>query len=139
MKLHNHILASTTVGGISYYIFGSWQISVTVFLSGIFIDLDHILDYFLYEKKIKLDIKDFFYKCEALILNKVYLLLQSYELIIILAILAYFTNDYIVLGLLIGFGTHIMLDLAANKVHFLGYSFIFRLINKFNSKKIFCG
>ena len=139
MKLHNHILASTTVGGISYYIFGSWQISVTVFLSGIFIDLDHILDYFLYEKKIKLDIKDFFYKCEALILNKVYLLLHSYELIIILAILAYFTNDYIVLGLLIGFGTHIMLDLAANKVHFLGYSFIFRLINKFNSKKIFCG
>ena len=139
MKLHNHILASTTVGGISYYIFGSWQISVTVFLSGIFIDLDHILDYFLYEKKIKLDIKDFFYKCEALILNKVYLLLHSYELIIILAILAYFTNDYIVLGLLVGFGTHIMLDLAANKVHFLGYSFIFRLINKFNSKKIFCG
>ena len=139
MKLHNHILASTTVGGISYYIFGSWQISVTVFLSGIFIDLDHILDYFLYEKKIKLDIKDFFYKCEALILNKVYLLLHSYELIIILAILAYFTNDYIVLGLLIGFGTHIMLDLVANKVHFLGYSFIFRLINKFNSKKIFCG
>ncbi|OGX28477.1 MAG: hypothetical protein A2879_05550 [Omnitrophica WOR_2 bacterium RIFCSPHIGHO2_01_FULL_49_10] len=139
MKLHNHILASTTVGGISYYIFGSWQISVTVFLSGIFIDLDHILDYFLYEKKIKLDIKDFFYKCEALILNKVYLLLHSYELIIILAILAYFTNDYIVLGLLVGFGTHIMLDLVANKVHFLGYSFIFRLINKFNSKKIFCG
>ena len=139
MKLHNHILASTTVGGISYYIFGSWQISVTVFLSGIFIDLDHILDYFLYEKKIKLDIKDFFYKCEALILNKVYLLLHSYELIIILAILAYFTNNYIVLGLLIGFGTHIMLDLAANKVHFLGYSFIFRLINKFNSKKSFCG
>ena len=139
MKLHNHILASTTVGGISYYIFGSWQISVTVFLSGIFIDLDHILDYFLYEKKIKLDIKDFFYKCEALILNKVYLLLHSYELIIILAILAYFTNDYIVLGLLIVFGNYIMLDLAANKVHFLGYSFIFRLINKFNSKKIFCG
>src|SRR3989338_3756884 len=139
MKLHNHILASTTVGGISYYIFGSWQISVTVFLSGIFIDLDHILDYFLYEKKIKLDIKDFFYKCEALILNKVYLLLHSYELIIILAILAYFTNNYIVLGLLIGFGTHIMLDLSANKVHFLGYSFIFRLINRFNSKKIFCG
>ena len=139
MKLHNHILASTTVGGISYYIFGSWQISVTVFLSGIFIDLDHILDYFLYEKKIKLDIKDFFYKCEALILNKVYLLLHSYELIIILAILAYFTNDYIVLGLLVGFGTHIMLDLVANKVHFLGYSFIFRLINRFNSKKIFCG
>lgn len=52
MKLHNHIVVSTIISGVSQYIFNSWQMSITVFLSGIFIDLDHLLDYFIYEKKI---------------------------------------------------------------------------------------
>ena len=139
MKLHNHIVVSTIISGVSQYIFNSWQMSITVFLSGIFIDLDHLLDYFIYEKKIELDLKDFFYKCGTLTLEKEPLILHSYELITVLAIVSYFINNYIIVGLLLGLGTHIVFDIFTNKVYFLGYSFIFRLIHKFNYRKVFYG
>jgi flagellar biosynthesis protein FliR len=111
--------------------------SVALFLSGIFIDLDHWLDYFIHEKKVRLDVKDFFTKCEGYGLSKVYLVLHSYELIILLAVVVVLTKNTVLAGVLAGVTTHLVFDQFTNGAHMFGYSFIFRAFTKFDIKTAF--
>ena len=115
MKLPVHIISSTIISSLVYFITKSFILSITTFLSGIFIDLDHFIDYFYTERKVKIDVKDFFYKCENFQLKKTFLLLHSYEIIVLLIILNFlYPENKFVVGFSIGYGTHLLLDIIYN-------------------------
>ncbi len=130
MKIEAHIPISAIVTAGVYFISRSKEIALSCFLSGIFIDLDHIFDYF-YCAGIKLDIKDFFYQCNSHQIKKYIFFLHSYELMFLFAILIYFFPSEILLGIFIGFTTHILADALYNPKHFIRYSLIYRAKHNF--------
>ncbi|MBT7592323.1 MAG: hypothetical protein HN561_14795 [Candidatus Scalindua sp.] len=137
MKLKSHVLASIIFSTLFFMIFKSWMISVSSFLSGVLIDIDHIIDYYR-EHGINLRIKQFFEVCHNTKLSSVWIIFHSWELLVILSIYAFSMSwDPWIVGLTIGFTQHIVLDQFFNKTNKLTYLFFWRLKNGFNVKKIF--
>lgn len=59
MKIKHHALASTIISGILYSVFKSWGLAAASFISGILVDLDHVIDYWI-EHGLQFDLKRFF-------------------------------------------------------------------------------
>lgn len=144
MKLPVHIISSTIISLLLFNVTKSFILLIVTFLSGIFIDLDHFIDYFYTEGKIKIDIKDFFYKCDNFQLKKAFLFLHSYEMIVLLMILTFlYPGNNFILGFTIGYISHLLLDIIYNfslnilkgKDKFLLYFLTYRILKKFEFKK----
>lgn len=143
MKIKHHALASTIISGILYAIFKSWGLAVASFISGIFVDLDHIVDYWI-EHGLRLDLKQFFnYFDEKNFKNrkKLFFIFHGWEWLIALLMIAMLTDwDLRVTGLLAGYGQHIILDEIYNSSQYrlrpyvLGYSLLWRWKNGFEFK-----
>lgn len=137
MKLSHHVASSALVAGILYFLFKSWSMTMSCFLSGIFIDLDHFYDY-IREVGFPFKVKDFFkaaYNCEFC---RCILFLHSWELLFPLGMIAWFThwNPWIT-GILVGFSQHIIFDTLFNCEGFQTYSFIWRWKHNFEAKICF--
>jgi hypothetical protein len=137
MKIEYHIAVSSLISGILYVIFKSWGLSVASLISGIFLDLDHAIDYFL-EKGFSINIREilhFFYKEKH---QKITLIFHGWEWLTCLVIAAALTDfNPWVSGALIGCMHHMILDYLSNKAPFLTYSFVWRWKNNFNSMMLF--
>jgi hypothetical protein len=143
MKIKHHALASTIISGILYSIFKSWGLAVASLISGIFVDLDHIVDYWI-EHGLRLDLKQFFnYFDEKNFENrkKLFFIFHGWEWLIALLMIAMLTDwNLWVTGLLAGYGQHIILDEIYNSSRYrlrpyvLGYSLLWRLKNGFEFK-----
>ncbi len=141
MRLPYHIISSSVISSVVYILTQSFILAITTFFSGILIDIDHFIDYFVNEKKIKFDIKDFFYKCDNCKLEKAILILHSYEIMFVFLLCLFVINVQIYKGIVIGFLSHFMIDVLWNLTKGYSpiqcYSFIFRSLQKFEYKKIF--
>jgi hypothetical protein len=107
--------------------------AASALLSGILIDLDHIVDYMI-EFGPRFDRKqffDYFYKKEY---RRVVLVFHGWEWLLFLGVLAWQTgwNPWYV-GLLAGIGHHLVLDQLANSAKPLGYSVLWRWLNGFRA------
>lgn len=117
---------------------GSKALAVSNFLTGVFIDTDHFLDYYLSKGfSTKFKIVDFYNVCMNYEFTKLYVFLHSFELLLILWIIAIaYPANLIWWGIVIGASQHLIFDVAINLIKPLGYSFAFRLIKKFNMKEL---
>jgi hypothetical protein len=112
-------------------------LSIAAFISGIFIDLDHLIDYVI-EHGLHFNIKEFFPFFYEEKHSKITLLFHGWEFLIIFATVAWFTDfNPVVTGVLIGYGHHIILDYVYSRTAFLSYSLIWRWKIKFDSKRVF--
>jgi len=132
-----HIAASSILAVAFYYLTNSVSASFLCFFSGFCIDIDHLLDFWLYKKRIAFSeevFQDFYIKWD-----KVPVLLHSVELLIPLWSLGYaFTPVSFVVAVSAGFVLHIILDLFTNETKPLGYFLSYRLVKGFD-KKFICG
>ena len=136
MRLEVHLPVAAVIAAGTYLLSKSAEMSISCFLAGILIDLDHVFDYFVCEG-IKFNIKDFFDKCYRTELKKYYLFLHSYEFILIVAVILYLTKSKIFLGVFIGITTHFLLDVFRSPKYFFIYSFFYRLNCNFDSDRTF--
>ncbi len=126
MKPQYHLASSALVAGILYLIFKSWSMALSCFLSGILIDIDHIFDY-MKEYGFPFRVKDFIHAVYSCNFNRMILLFHSWELLFLIAIIAWFTKwNPTITGVLIGFGHHLVLDTFHNSRTLRSYSFIWR-------------
>ena len=110
---------------------------MSCFLSGIFIDLDHIYDY-IREVGFPFKVKDFFKAAYDSELPRWVVFLHSWELLFPLGMIAWFTNwNPWITGIFIGFSQHIISDMLYNNEGFQSYSFIWRWKHNFEFKLIF--
>ena len=131
MKLAHHAASSAAIAGILYLIFKSWSMSLSCFLSGIFIDLDHFYDY-IREFGFPFKIKDFFKAAYDSEISQCILVLHSWELLFPLGMIAWLTNwNPWITGVLLGFSQHIILDMLYNNEGFQSYSFLWRWKHNF--------
>jgi len=132
MKPASHVIASGVVASIFYIYFRSAFGSLVCFLSGILIDTDHVLDYYLNYRTFSAGFKHFYNSCIELKLDKLLLVLHSYELILILWILVFiFQNNLLLIAISAGLTQHMLLDQIGNNAGKFSYFFIFRLCKGF--------
>ena len=136
MRLHEHTAIAAVAGGAVYGITKSPVFAASTFLSSIFIDLDHFVDYFL-NVAVRIDVKDFFRRCTDYSMKRFYVPLHSYELIALLAAVTLSGGGDIVRGILAGFTVHLAADLSGNFTKFFSYSLIYRASKKFDSGRMF--
>lgn len=148
MKLSGHVVASSVIAVTIFLVSRNLILALSSFLAGVFIDLDHLWDYFRSEG-LKFDLKDFFYKCDNFQLKKFYLFFHSFELLPVLGIFTYLApslklwsvgdnnHNHLLIGTLIGFSQHLFLDQVFNRAELLGYFFFYRWRKGFSGESIF--
>jgi hypothetical protein len=131
-----HIAASTVISGILYAVFNSWAMSASSFVTGILIDIDHIVDYSI-AHGLRIDIKDFFKFFYEERYRRITLILHGWEWLLILVIAAWLVDwNLWVTGALIGWSQHMFFDKIYNISNFSSYSLLWRFYRGFNSDNI---
>jgi hypothetical protein len=137
MRPQYHLASSVLTASILYLVFKSWSMAFSCFLSGIFIDTDHIYDY-LREFGLPFRVKDFIHSVYNGKFHRMTLFLHSWELLFLIGIIAWFTKwNPTITGVLIGFGHHLVLDTVHNSRTVRAYSFIWRWNRDFEFAQIF--
>ncbi|MBI5742068.1 MAG: hypothetical protein HZA16_15325 [Nitrospirae bacterium] len=140
MRLGHHIAFSTAVSGVLYMISRSWGLATACFLSGIFIDLDHVIDFLLiygWPFSFKRFFNVFYHEMGF---KKIYLLFHAWEWLLLLFAAAWASGwDPWLTGLFAGCGHHMFLDYLHNGGYIRSYSIIWRWKNRFDFKTSFPG
>ncbi len=142
MKIRTHFYTSTILSGGLYAVTRSPQIALSCFLSGIFIDIDHIFDFLIFSGE-KFSIKKMISWCNELRWEKIVLIFHSYEVLIFLSFIMYYFPGNILMGVLLGGGLHLVLDQIGNcffgkrfRVSPWFYFLIFRIFSGFRKEKL---
>ncbi|OGF30322.1 hypothetical protein A2533_04470 [Candidatus Falkowbacteria bacterium RIFOXYD2_FULL_35_9] len=140
MTLKQHLIVSTVVGLGFGWFFHSWSAGLYSWLIGWAIDLDHLIDYFIYlihfEKKFS--IKMFFSGKYFDQMGKIFVIYHSWEYSLI-SIIFYYATDIpisIIFSVTFSYILHLYLDVIAYKSKFRAYSLLYRLSVKFDKNKI---
>ena len=137
MRPKHHVILSTGVSALFAIWIKSKCAIIVCFLSGIFIDLDHHLDYFLARRELPLSYKklvDFFDNDRG----PIHLYLHSYEMLIMLWFSIYYLSlGNVWVGLAVGLTTHLLCDAIANPFKPIAYFLTYRIKHKFNRKMLF--
>lgn len=134
MRPKYHFVATSLISLVFLYTTNSIFGALFVFIFGFFLDLDHLLDFWILQRKISfrnIKISDEFYKY-----RKVYVILHSYEVFLIFLLIGFnFLND-VTIGMMIGYFSHIFMDIVGNyltkPLNPLFYSVIYRYVKKFD-------
>jgi hypothetical protein len=137
MKLEHHITLSAVISGVLFGIYQSWSLSVCSFISGVFIDVDHLIDYFgAYGLCIRpQEIMSYFYEEKH---DKIILIFHGWEWLsglFLLTVMSGF-NPWVT-GVMVGYSHHIISDFLYNRTTLISYSLIYRWKKGFISEVIF--
>lgn len=137
MKSRYHVAASIIASAGTYVLSDSATMAAVTLFSGIFIDADHFIDYAVMNRP-PYSIRRLFEIYYNKKMTHVLLLLHSWELVAILAVIALASNwDPIITGLLIGMGHHLLLDQIFNHPYPLGYFLTFRIFSRLSGDRCF--
>ncbi|QWR78594.1 hypothetical protein [Candidatus Magnetomonas plexicatena] len=142
MKPLWHGIAGAALGLAAYKVTGSLAFASVSAAAEILIDTDHIIDHLTQSDK-PYDIKAFFSTEESLKWRKIMFVFHSYELILLMAVAAFYFSYPLLWAAAIGMLLHMILDEIGNRnIPFpirmvpAFYFFSCRLINGFNANKL---
>ena len=123
MKPPGHAVVSLSIGVVLLAVTRSPYSLVAAFLTGVMIDLDHLVEYYRW-----------FIKEDN---SRVYFFLHSYELLVPAFLAGYLSGwDPVVLGVSFAFLGHLLCDQLANPVGPLTYFFTYRAMKGFRRSEI---
>ncbi len=125
-----HIIITLEISLIVYFKFNNLYYVLMAVIGGILIDADHLVDYLIHCKKMSLKNLIFFSYQKK---KKVYLFFHSWELIILLSVIAFFIQSKSLQIFSFAWGLHLCVDnLDGFKERGLFYYFLaYRLSKKF--------
>ena len=133
MRLEYHVLVTSLLSIVFYLLTGSLLGSFLLLMTGIFIDLDHWIDFWLYKKSISLDVKEFFNHFYGHNFARIYLIFHSIELLPLIFLVGnIFIDRILVYGIATGFAVHMFLDCIGNGFKISNYFLTYRIYRKFN-------
>jgi len=136
-----HLVTTLAACAATYYGTGSAALTAAVGTGGFLIDVDHAVDYVLFEKQRDLRPYAFLrYFLEGHVRIAV-LMLHSYELFALLALLAWWLASPLLAAYLVGAVMHLALDIVFNgRVTpysiFAFYSFAYRWSHRFQASRL---
>ncbi len=123
--------AAIAVGG------GGWESALAFSIAGVFVDLDHFLDYWR-ETGLNLDLRRFFSYFSSGHPSKLYLILHAWEWCgLAFAAWALLQGPAWVCWGLLGWFQHLLLDQRFNRLHAMSYFFFFRARHRFHSRILY--
>jgi hypothetical protein len=141
MSPGGHLLTTTGACAAAAVLTGSAGLSAGIALGGFFIDVDHAVDYVLFERQADLRPGAFLrYYLEGRV-QRLVLVLHSYELFVLLGVIAWWLQAPWLLGYLLGGLMHLALDIAFNgqltpRSIWAFYSFIHRARHGFAAPRL---
>ena len=123
MKPPGHAVISLSIGGVLWAVTKSPYSMVAASLTGVLIDLDHLVEYYRW-----------FIKEDN---TKLWFFLHSYELLVPLFLGSYFSGwDPVVMGVSFAFLGHLLTGQLANPVGPFTYFFTYRVMKGFRRQEI---
>lgn len=134
MKPAAHLVTSGAISVAVGFWFKSIPCGLAVFVSGVAIDLDHLLDYAC-THGFSLNLKKVYYACNNVDLKRLILILHSYELLILFwAAIFAFSLSNVWVALAIGMTQHIIFDQLTNPLNKFGYFLSYRMLKGFKTE-----
>ena len=133
MQVSKHVITSVIVSALVWWWLRSSAAALACFLMGVFIDLDHIVD-FIYNNRRHLRFHRFFPAFEFEVLENIFVFLHSWEFALVWLALLLSLPDVrqpVALGLFVGFVTHLGLDNLFNRHARWAYFLLYRLRHGF--------
>jgi hypothetical protein len=137
-----HLVSAVALGGTAYLVAGSTELAAGCFAGGFLIDVDHYLDYLVFEKQWRrpgpASFLRYYFKNE---LQRVVLPLHSLELMTLLTVMAAVWHVPLLTGYLIGAAMHLAFDIAVNgdyalRNRYLFYVFGYRAAKGFKAAEL---
>lgn len=131
-----HVVTSGIISALVWAYFRSFGCAAISFLAGVFIDLDHLIDYYT-QHKFTLKLKRIYCACRRIRFKRLYLLAHSYELIVALWIAIWaFSLSNAWKALAIGMTQHLIFDQITNPINTFGYFLTYRILKGFRKELI---
>jgi len=122
---------------------------VAALLGGIYIDADHLFDYYL-AFGFNFNLSYFLNSYQFSVSRKIYVPFHAWEWVVLLLALCMILEKYfrehrlkiskyvlaLLLSLALGIYSHLIIDMVSNNITLPGYSIIYRVINNFNADKM---
>lgn len=137
MQARYHVIVSAGLSVGLYASTHSLPASMLCLLSGVLIDLDHVLEYYIDQKKWPKNYKELTDFCNDYQGEKAYLVFHAYEYLITLwAIIGFFQLNVLWVGFALGITVHVLCDQFTNPIRPLFYFLAYRIIKKFRAKDL---
>ncbi len=138
-----HVIASLVLAFLVYILMRQIEVALFAFLVGVFVDLDHLIDFWVLEPSQPLSIKAFLDSERYGEQRKwIFLFFHGWEWVALLFVLAYYYNWNIYLLVAgVALALHFFMDIknlsrGPEKGHPFTYFFFFRLIKGFKKKNL---
>lgn len=142
MRLSEHAALTAPVFAVAYFKTGSYPFLLGLFLGSILIDVDHLFE-FWHDNGFSLKITRFFSFCNSGVNTRFFIVLHSYELVLLLALAYLYNNSLLCLGGAVGVTFHLFLDYLnilwryQYRWHsFLIFSLVFRWLHGFKREDL---
>jgi len=137
MHLAHHIVVSGVAAAVLWAGFRSSALALASVLTGVFIDLDHWLDYFR-EYGFRLSVRAFFDVSRRRAWRHLYLVLHGWEWLVVLLVACAATNwNPWLVGACIGWTHHLVADQIVNRPVLLGYWLVYRWAHRFEKEAMY--
>lgn len=134
MTIAQHAAITSAVCAGLYLAFRSPGMAIACFAAGVFIDLDHFLDYAVNFAP-RFGLRHFFECFKDRVFNRVIVFLHAWEWVALAIAIACATWSGVAAGIAAGLLLHMALDQAFNRHNPCGYFISFRLANKFDARR----
>lgn len=132
-----HFLLVAIISGFFYWRYRDWRLILAIVAIGIFIDLDHLFDYFAHYG-LSFNLTNFFSVDSYMELSgKVYVLLHGWEFIPLFGVVGRILEKRLKIkglmwAIILAYGTHLLWDHFSIDHHSFAYFFTYRLLNNFS-------
>ena len=143
MKVIKHLSVSLSLGGGLWDLSNSLYAGIICFIGGVFVDIDHIIEYILHYGYKNFTLRRFYKACAQTDrgegryqFKKLHFFFHSVEFAFLLAIIAFYTKNLYFFSLALGYSSHLILDYIGNPVYPYTYFFFWRAANKFYADRV---
>lgn len=134
------------MGGIAWTVTGNMEAALWCGLGNVISDTDHLIEYEVYCLKYKKTpaFQEFMSGSYFAAKGTLGVVFHGYEYLLVLGVISMLLwqhgnpNALMSFAFTMSYGIHLLMDLIGNDCSFKGYSFIYRLLVRFDEKKI-CG
>lgn len=131
LDLSAHFILTAFISFIIYRKYGNLYYVIIFAVAGIFVDLDHFIDYFLFFKN-EFSLKDFL-TLAYLKSGKTYIFLHSWELDFLIFIFGLMVKSRVLMLFSLGLTVHLTVDTLPKKNSLLNFLF-YRISKKFDAR-----
>jgi len=144
MSPGGHLVTTAATAAAVYAGTGSLELTAGLVAGGFLIDVDHVVDYVCFDRQRDLRPGTFLRYYNEAHFSRIVLLLHSYEMALLLAVIAWLANPVWLWGYLLGMALHLPLDLIFNGRYepngvVAFYSFIYRWRARFRGDRLLTG